>query len=70
MSILKSCPPFSLSPGHVIGGGSWWVWRFNLAGPNVGDPPLCGGGGVTLVLPSCWLPPPQGIIVFCLVLLN
>jgi hypothetical protein len=43
MSILKSggSPPFSPSPGHVIGGGSWRIvagvggsWRVRLACPG------------------------------------
>ncbi len=44
MSYLKSggSPPFSPSPGHVIGGGSW---RVILAGPHLGTRHLGGGGG-------------------------
>jgi hypothetical protein len=49
--------PFSPSPGHVIGGGSWWVF---LGGPHVGTRHFRsatlwgGGGGWRLGLPSCW----------------
>jgi hypothetical protein len=69
MSILKSggLPPFSPSPGHVIGGGSWRVLEGHFdgspgGGPATFDLPLWGGGPLGLL--SCWLPPTQGNIVF------
>ena len=66
MSILKSggSPPFSLSPGPR---GSFWQVPHVGGGGSI-DPPIWGGG--TLGEPSCWLPPTQRIIVFCLVLLT
>ncbi len=56
MSYLKSggSSPFSPSPAHVIGSGSWRVF---LGGPHVGTchfrSATLGGGG-RLGLPSCW----------------
>jgi hypothetical protein len=79
MSILKSggSPPFFPLPRsrdrwRVMAGpgGSGWVI---MAGPHVKDLPLLtrhfgGGGGLGCHLAG--FPPTQGIIVFCLILLN
>ena len=79
MSILKSVgsPPFSPSPGHVIGGGSWRVvagrggsfWRAPTWGTHQFRPATLGGGS-GLGCHLAGFPPTQGNIVFCLVLLN